>query len=99
MNNLAARIKVLGTAVNTWLVAIALIVPIAVSEIAQELPSDKAEAVTKWGGKLIAWIGVAVAIVRRSTPVIKSQRGLLAPGEGVPVVPVANVAGGDAHSG
>ena len=99
MNKLIARIKVLASAANTWLVAIALIVPIAVSEIAQELPSDKAEVVTKWGGKLIAWIGVAIAIVRRSTPVIKSQRGLLEPEDG-PIIPVANIPGGpDPHAG
>lgn len=99
MSKFIARIKVLATAVNTWLVAAALIAPIIISEVAQELPSDKAEAFTKWGGKVVAWIGAAIAIVRRSTPVIKSQRGLLAPEEGTPVIPVANVAGGSAHAG
>lgn len=99
MNELLARAKVLGTAVNTWLVGAAVIIPIIVSEVAHELPSDKAEVVTKWGGKAVTWIAVAIAIVRRSTPVIKSQRGLLAPEEGEMVIPVSNVAGGAAHAG
>jgi hypothetical protein len=99
MNGLIARIRVLGTAVNTWLVAAALIAPIIIGEVAEELPSDKAEVFTKWGSKVVSWIGAAIAIVRRSTPVIKSQRGLLAPEPGTPVVPMANVTGDNAHAG
>lgn len=99
MNKLIARAKVLFTAVNTWLVGAALVGPIIVEQVAQELPSGAAEDWTKWGGKVVSWIGAAIFIVRRSTVVIKEQRGLLAPAAGTPVVPQANITGDAAHSG
>lgn len=99
MNALVDRAKVLFGAVNTWLVGAALVAPIIIEEVAEELPSGAAEDWTTWGGKVVSWIGAAIFIVRRSTVVIKSQRGLLAPPEGEQVIPQANVAGGPAHAG
>lgn len=93
MSNTLKRVMVVITAVNTYLVAGALIVSIITEEVAEELPSSTAEAVVKIGGKVVGWLGAAIAILRRSTPVILSQRGLLPPPEGEPIVPTANVVG------
>lgn len=99
MNPTLARLAVLAKAVPTYLVAASIVVSIATNEIADQLDGDAKKAVVQIGGKAVAWIGAAIAIVRRSTPVIKAQRGLLAPAEGEQVIPVANVAGGNAHAG
>lgn len=93
MNSTLQRIAVVAKAVPTYLVAGALVVSIATQEISEELSGDAAENVVRIGGKLAAWLGAAVAIIRRSTPVIKAQRGLLEPESG-PIIPVANVPGG-----
>ena len=88
MDKTLARLRTLGTAANTYLVLAGLVVGIVTEEVAEELPSSTAEAVVKIGGKIVGWLGAAVAIVRRSTVVIEQQRGLL-PVVG-PVVPEAN---------
>lgn len=89
MSATLTRIKTLAAAANTWLVAGGIVVGIIAEEIADELSGDTAADVVRIGGKIVGWLGAAAAIVRRSTTVIESQRGLL-PVAG-PVVPEANV--------
>ncbi len=93
MNDNLKRVAIVAKAVPTYLVAAALVVSIATQEISEELDGDAKQQVVRIGGKVAAWLGAAVAIIRRSTPVIKAQRGLLEPDSG-PIIPVANVAGG-----
>lgn len=88
MNSTLERIRTLATAANTYLVAGALIVSIVTQEVAEELDGDTAEVVVRIGGKVVAWLGAAIMIVRRSTTVIEQQRGLL-PIAG-PIIPDAN---------
>lgn len=88
MNNTLTRIGVVLKAAPTYLVAASTVVTIVTEEIADELPSGSAEWVVRVGGKVVSIIGAAVLIIRRSTPVIEAQRGLL-PVDG-PVVPEAN---------
>ena len=88
MNATLERIKTLANAANTYLVLAGLVVAIVTEEVAEELPSSTAETVVKVGGKVVGWLGAAIAIVRRSTVVIEEQRGLL-PVAG-PVIPEAN---------
>lgn len=88
MNATIARAIVVLKAVPTYLVAASTIITIATEEIADELPSSSAEWLVRVGGKVVSVIGAAVLIIRRSTPVIDSQRGLL-PVAG-PVIPEAN---------
>lgn len=89
MRNTLARAAVVLRAAPTYLVTAAAVVTIITDEVADELPTSAAEAVVRWGGKVVSVIGAAVAIVRRSTPVIEGQRGLLPPAG--PIIPAANV--------
>jgi hypothetical protein len=93
MSKFTDRVVVVAKAVPTYLVAASLVASIATEEIAEELSGDAAQNVVRVGGKVVAWLGAAIAIIRRSTPVIKSQRGLLEPESG-PIIPVANMPGG-----
>jgi hypothetical protein len=88
MNATLTRILVVLKAVPTYLVIASTIVTIATEEIADELPNSGAEWLVRVGGKVVGVIGAAVLIIRRSTPVIEAQRGLL-PVAG-PVIPEAN---------
>jgi hypothetical protein len=72
-----ARIKVLATAAVTWLLVASTIVTIASEEIAAVLPAGTATTVGAVALKVVAVIGAAVAIIRRVTPVLPDQRGLL----------------------
>ena len=94
MSNLIDRVAVVAKAVPTYLVAAAIIVPIIAEEVAEELSGDTATKVVRIGAKVAGWLGAAVAIIRRSTPVIHSQRGLLKPPDGQPIIPAANMPGG-----
>lgn len=98
MSPFLQRVVIVAKAVPTYLVAASLIVSVATQEISEELDGETATNVVRIGGKIVAWLGAAIAIIRRSTPVIKSQRGLLEPESG-PIIPVANMPGGpDPHA-
>lgn len=72
------RIKVVAAAAVTWLSVASAIVIILSEEIANVLPAGQAETVGAWALKAVAVIGAAVAIIRRVTPVLPEDRGLLA---------------------
>lgn len=80
MRKLLARIRVILTAAPTWLVFAALTVPIVTEEVAKVLPASWAERVVTIGGYVVGWLGAAIAIVRRVTTVLPSERGILPPG-------------------
>lgn len=65
-----ARVLVVLKAAPTWLVALSTVVTIVASEV--DIP-----AVAEWSVKVVGWLGVAVAIIRRVTPVLPAERGLL----------------------
>lgn len=82
MSAFIARVKVVASAAVTWLVAASAVVTIAAEEIAEVVAADDAEKVTRIALRVTAVLGAAVAIIRRSTPVLdKADRGLL-PNEG-----------------
>lgn len=64
------RVRVVLSAAVTWLVFAATVVTIVLQEV--DVP-----AVTRFGGYALTVIGVAVAIIRRVTPVLPSERGVL----------------------
>jgi len=72
-----ARIKVLLTAAVTWLIVASTIVTIMSEEIAAVLPDGAATTVGAVALKIVSIIGAAVAIIRRVTPVLPEERGLL----------------------
>lgn len=92
MEKLIARVRVVITALPTYLVAIAFVVGVVRDEVAKALPDHP---VTEWltwaAGIVLGVLGVAVVIIRRVTPVIAAQRGLLPPPDGAPVIAEANI--------
>lgn len=73
---LAAKAKVVLTAAITWLVALEAALVILADELAPLIPAPWSDRIN--AGLLIAIgiIATAVAIIRRVTPVIPSERGI-----------------------
>jgi hypothetical protein len=76
VTKLLARLRVLATAAPTYLVAVAAILPLIASDLAEVMPGQ-AETITSGVLIVVGWLGAAIAIIRRVTPVAKAERGLL----------------------
>lgn len=74
-----ARLKVLLSAVPTYLAAAGVIVAILADEIGKLAPSGWQDNAVQILGVLAGIIAAATAIVRRVMPVAPNQRGLLVP--------------------
>lgn len=79
LNELIAKAKVIAQAVVTWLVFASVVLTFAAGEIADVVPGETGEAITVWVLRVVAWLGVAVGIIRRVTPVAPDERGILPP--------------------
>lgn len=79
MKKLIARIKVLLGAMPTYLTVAGVVVMIVTTEIADAIPGEIGTWAVKIGGYIGTVIAVATAIVRKVTPVLDSQTGLLGP--------------------
>jgi hypothetical protein len=79
MNEFWARVRVFFKSAPTYLVAASAAVTILTEEISQELTGDVAANVVSLGGKAVSIIAAAVAIIRRVTPVLPDERGMLSP--------------------
>ena len=79
MQQLIARLLVILRAAPTYLVALAMVLTIVADEL-PDIPGIPAEVLTVIA-RIITVIGVAVAIIRRVTPVVEQARGLLPPAE------------------
>lgn len=73
------RLRVLAGTAVTYLVAAAVGLSAAADELAATGP-DGGETAVAWLLRVVAWVGAAVAVVRRVTPVPSGERGLLPPG-------------------
>lgn len=71
------RLKVILGAVNTYLVLAGVFVTIVAGEVTPLLDNDTAEVVTRLAATVLAWLGAATAIIRRSTEVPVHERGIL----------------------
>lgn len=74
------RARVVLTAAPTYLVGASAVVTIVADEVAKVLPAGQATTVGAVTVRVVAILGAAVAIVRRVTPVVDGERGLLPPG-------------------
>jgi len=79
VTELIEKAKVVAQAAVTWLVFASVVLTFAAGEIASVVPGETGETITEWVLRIVAWIGVAVGIIRRVTPVAKDERGLLPP--------------------
>jgi cyanophycinase-like exopeptidase len=77
MSDLLLRAKTLLGALVTWLTVIGAVLTIAVDELTDYIDEPAVAAVIKVLGAAVVAIAVAINIVRRVTPVIPSDRGLL----------------------
>jgi len=79
VNENLARARVIAGSAITLLTALAIGVTTFVNEVAAALPSGWQDNALAIGGTAVAWIGAAVAALRRVTPVAPEQRGVLPP--------------------
>jgi hypothetical protein len=79
MSQIIDRVKVVLTALVTYLTAAAVIVSAAAPEIVKVLPDDWRGGFSEGVVRVLAAIVAAVAIIRRVTPVDAAERGLLPP--------------------
>lgn len=70
------RVRVVATAAVTYIVAAAVAVSAFNAEIASAAP-DGYEGATGVGTAVLAALAAAVAVIRRVTPVIEADRGLV----------------------
>jgi hypothetical protein len=80
MNNLIARTRVVLTAAPTHLVSLAVILTIVSEQVAELLPmvpAGTAETAARWLVTLAGSLTAAVSIIRRVTPVLPTERGVL----------------------
>jgi hypothetical protein len=79
MKNLLARVRVVLTAAPTYLTAAATAIALAREEIAATFPTA-AEPIARWAVPVAAALLCAARIIRRVTPVLPEERGLLPAG-------------------
>lgn len=73
------RVKVVWRAAPTWLTGASVVVGVVAEEIADVLPAGAAEDVGHVALVVVAWLGAAIGIIRRVTPVPPEERGILPP--------------------
>lgn len=74
---LKARAAVVAKAAPTWLTGLSVVLTIVSEELAEVLPAGAAETVGRLVILATAWIGAAVSIIRRVTPVPTDERGIM----------------------
>ncbi len=74
-----ARLVVLARAVPTWATIAALAAPIVADEAARVLPAPWSERVTAVALSFAGVCTAIVTVVRRVTPVLEHERGILPP--------------------
>jgi hypothetical protein len=82
MSKFLARVRVLLTAAPTWIIAAVAVVQVAAVEAAKVLP-EEADTIAAWSARAVALLLGIVAVVRRVTPVLPQERGLLTPPSGL----------------
>ena len=79
MSPLIARLKVIVTALPTYLAIVVLAAPMVAQSASEVLPTPWSQRVTALCLTAAAAAASAIALIRRVTPVINTQRGLLPP--------------------
>lgn len=80
MSKFWKRVKVILTAAPTYLTGAAAVVAVLAEEIAKVLPQH-AEPIGALALTVTGWLTCAITIIRRVTPVSRSERGVLPAGE------------------
>lgn len=77
MRNIWRRVVVVLKAAPTWLAAATATVTILSDELVRLLPDNLDTVVVQYAGLTLAVLGFAVTAIRRLTPVLPDERGLL----------------------
>lgn len=77
VSNVVERVKVLATTFVTWAVIASATISAALVELEPYKDVEYVGVAIKWGGVAVSALAVAVAIVRRVTPVPEVERGVL----------------------
>lgn len=77
LRNTWRRVVVVAKAAPTWLVAASTAVTIASEELVKLLPDHWDEQVVRWATVATGALGAAVILIRRLTPVLPDERGIL----------------------
>lgn len=85
MEHLTARVRVVLTAVVTWLVVASAVLVVVAEELTAAIGAT--HPVVTWILQAIVVLGVAISIITRVTPVLPAAHGLLAPPITTPVTP------------
>ena len=80
MTNLIARAKVILTAAVTYIVIASTVLTVAAEEIGKVFTDGQAAQVLTIITRILAALAAAVSIIRRVTPVLPDERGIL-PGD------------------
>jgi len=79
INALLDRVKVVATAAVTYLTAAVVILSLVADQIVELLPNGDGQTVAAWLIRVVAVLSGAITIIRRVTPVVPQDRGLLPP--------------------
>ena len=77
MDDIIAKIRVISKAAVTLLTLIMGLLVTLSEQIAEVFPGDTGENIGMWLIRAVAWLGAAIAIIRRVSPVEADQRGIL----------------------
>lgn len=77
---LAARVKVIATALPTYLALVSTAVGIIATELVPLLPENVAAQVGGYAATVVAWLAAIIRTISRLTPATPGTYGLLPPG-------------------
>jgi hypothetical protein len=77
MTEFIARVKVVLSAAVTWLVVASSVVTVFADEIAPIIPAPWSERASAIAVTVLGVLAAAIAIIRRVSPVLPDERGIL----------------------
>jgi hypothetical protein len=79
MSELLAKVRVILKAWPTWAAAFTAVLGVVAAEVIPLLPEQVGVRVAGWVAVALSVIAAATAVVRRVTPVLPAERGVLPP--------------------
>lgn len=79
LKKLWAGAVVLAKALPTYLAIAAAVIPVLASAVADVVPNGWEDDVVRWGLTAVGIVAAVTQVVKRVTPVLKHQQGILGP--------------------
>lgn len=77
LKNMWRRVVVVLKAAPTWMLMISTVITVASPQIVDLLPDSLNAVVTKYTTIIVGMLGSAIILIRRLTPVLPNERGIL----------------------